>query len=244
AFWVWRKAEQRHAETPRSSSGQAERVVLCVGDSFTYGEGASAADMAYPSQLQRLLDDAHDRSHAPGVAWRTVNAGWPGRNSSELLQRLGGMLVKERPDYVSVLVGTNNRWSHKAMDLPPPRSEGALSREDEGQWQWRFRTLRLLQIAIAGLSWSERSSPAAGPGTDATSHRPKTSPRAASPPSPDPKSMDVAPRQGGLSSQLKGVEGLMADGNPDALATANHMLDDLRFRVLAADDLPATELLV
>src|SRR5215510_7996848 len=81
AFWVWRKAEQRHAETPRSSSGQAERVVLCVGDSFTYGEGASAADMAYPSQLQRLLDDARDRSSdPPGVVWRTVNDGWPGRN--------------------------------------------------------------------------------------------------------------------------------------------------------------------
>src|SRR5262245_26668254 len=242
AFWVWRNAERRPAETSRSSIGQAGRVVLCVGDSYTYGEGASAADMAYPSQLQRLLDDARDRSSdPPGVVWRTVNDGWPGRNSSELLQRLHGLLVKERPDYVPVLVGTNNRWSHKEMDLPPPGMDGVSSRSiDEGQWQWRFRTLRLLQIAIAGLSWAP-----AGPGTDATSHRPRKSARAASPASPDPRSMgDTAPQGGPLSLQLKSVEGLSPKGDPSALATANHMLDDLRPRVSADDDLAAAELLI
>src|SRR4051812_37239704 len=56
-----------------------EPVVLCLGDSFTYGLGASDPAKSYPRQLETLL-------HQRGLEWRVVNGGWPGRNSRDLLQ--------------------------------------------------------------------------------------------------------------------------------------------------------------
>jgi lysophospholipase L1-like esterase len=76
-------------------------TVLCVGDSFTFGAGAAAAD-SYPAQLERLL-------HAGATGrFRVVNEGVPGSNSSQLVRRLPFLLRKHRPEIVVVLTGQND----------------------------------------------------------------------------------------------------------------------------------------
>lgn len=122
----------RRETTPGEQDGR--RTVLCVGDSFTYGLGASSHEKgAYPAQLQSILDDA-ERS-----TWRVVNGGYPGRNSRQLLERLEGQLTTHHPEFVCILVGLNDRWSH------PTRWTGDSRRADDG-WRLEWRTLRLWRL--------------------------------------------------------------------------------------------------
>jgi lysophospholipase L1-like esterase/Tfp pilus assembly protein PilF len=119
------------AKTPGSGNGP----VLCVGDSYTYGLGATATERSYPGVLQKLLAARLDP--APAV----VNAGWPGQNSREALLRLEEQLETNQPRLVCVLVGLNDSWTR-----PSPVTEADLSERDSGGWAWRWRTLRLLHL--------------------------------------------------------------------------------------------------
>lgn len=110
-------------------AGGAQRAVtiLCLGDSTTYGQGASDVTpvaagsfrpvaygageagedrCSYPSRLQQLLD-------ASGGArrYRVVKAAVPGINSSQLLHRLPAYLVQFHPDVVILQIGMNDTWS-------------------------------------------------------------------------------------------------------------------------------------
>jgi lysophospholipase L1-like esterase len=148
AFWVWLGV----ARTTSEPSGRSqERIVLCLGDSATYGFGASSPEMSYVGQLERLLALSRENGLS-ATSWRVVNRGWPGRNSAELLQRTPRFLHEAAPDYVIILVGTNNRWSRSEMDRPPPRLDDVSRAGDDLRWEWRLRTLRLLRIVQSGLS--------------------------------------------------------------------------------------------
>ncbi|MHC4942067.1 MAG: GDSL-type esterase/lipase family protein [Planctomycetota bacterium] len=128
------------------SASDGKRVVLCIGDLFTYGVGVSAREHTYPAQLERILNRPED-------AWRTINAGWPGRNSSEMLQRLPGWLKKAKPDYVCILIGRNNRWNRAEMELAPPSLEDGI--DEERQWHFKVRTFRLISLFWANLTGGE-----------------------------------------------------------------------------------------
>lgn len=78
-------------------------VILCVGDSHTYGVKLPA-EQSYPGQLQSLFD-------RQGIAVNVVNAGIPGENTSELRRRLPELLVRYRPVAVVILSCLNNSWN-------------------------------------------------------------------------------------------------------------------------------------
>lgn len=120
------------------SSAKGGPVVLCVGDSYTYGLGASSTDKSYPGVMQTLL-----QTHRPGV--RVVNAGWPSRNSREVLAGLDRQLAAHRPKLVFLLVGLNDAWA-KPERLDPD----TLSANDGDGWHWRWRTGRLFQLMFGG----------------------------------------------------------------------------------------------
>jgi len=118
-------------------------VVVCLGDSLTFGLGMPRQD-AYPAQLEAKL-----RAVRPD--WNVVNAGIPGQNSADVLGRLPDLLAKYEPEVVCVLIGWNDGWSR-------PR---ALAPEEVGpaRFPWRWRTGRLLALASAqvfGETPSER----------------------------------------------------------------------------------------
>ena len=125
------------APSTASEPASGERTtVLCVGDSFTYGLGASSHEGgSYPAQLAARLE-----SEQPG-RWQVVNEGYPGRNSRQLLERLADQLAQHHPRYVLLLVGLNDRWSLPAL-LDLEADPGAQVAAGNG-FRLELRTLRL-----------------------------------------------------------------------------------------------------
>jgi hypothetical protein len=90
------RAPAERGEDPRAT-------IVCVGDSFTAGQG----DDAYPPQLAEMLE----RSGELGAV-RVVNAGLGGHNTAMLLEALPEIVEPLRPDLVILLAGTANHISY------------------------------------------------------------------------------------------------------------------------------------
>ncbi|MDH4017655.1 MAG: GDSL-type esterase/lipase family protein, partial [Actinomycetota bacterium] len=127
AFVVGRVAGQR-AIAP----GQGA-VILCVGDSHTFGLPLPVEE-SYPSQLQAALDARHGEG-----TFRVANLGIPSVNSDFVLNRLDRQIVQLDPVVVIVWVGINNLWNAVELDA---RDEGV------GAQLWRLaRRSRLVRLA-------------------------------------------------------------------------------------------------
>lgn len=87
-------------------------TVLALGDSLTYGTGATA-ETAYPAVLAGL------------TGWQVVNAGVPGHVSAQALERAPGLLAEHRPALVLLGIGGND----------------FLRRLDEAQTEQNLRSL-------------------------------------------------------------------------------------------------------
>lgn len=81
--------EAKHAALPRGAS------VVALGDSLTYGTGASPA-ASWPALL------------AQRSGWQVENAGVPGATAAQACERLPDLLSAHRPALVLVLVGGND----------------------------------------------------------------------------------------------------------------------------------------
>lgn len=78
--------------------------ILCLGDSFTWGLGALPGK-SYPMQLKELLSENCNRPV------EVYNAGVPGFTSSLVLKRLNEDINKYNPDFLVIMVGSNNKWN-------------------------------------------------------------------------------------------------------------------------------------
>ena len=81
--------------------------IICAGDSFTYGLGASARGKDYPGQLNELFRKA-------GGEYSVLNAGVPGTNSALMLRRLPQTLEDNHAAAVIIMSGSNNNWNLQA----------------------------------------------------------------------------------------------------------------------------------
>ncbi|MDD2714616.1 MAG: tetratricopeptide repeat protein [Candidatus Wallbacteria bacterium] len=87
---------------PKETLGK--KVVLCLGDSVTYGAGVERGQ-DYPSKLQGLL----------GNDYLVLNLGIPGANSSDVLHKLRESLKTYRPQTVVIQAGPANAWNHNGL---------------------------------------------------------------------------------------------------------------------------------
>jgi len=95
-------------------------TILCLGDSITEGVccGVSAKN-TFPEQLSLLLKNKNINS-------TMINFGLPGEQSDMALYRIDDV-IKQNPDYVTIMYGTNDAWVD--FDGEEPR----VSPNDYGQ---------------------------------------------------------------------------------------------------------------
>lgn len=137
AFITWRTY---HRVNPGTHGG-SKKVVLCIGDSYTYGIGSGTPEGTYPAQLQKLMGDN----------WTIVNAGWPGQNSHDALAKLETQLHEYKPTIVLIMIGTNDSWSRPDLFSP---SDGL---EITDSFPWRWRTRRLILILRARFAHDQKN---------------------------------------------------------------------------------------
>ncbi|MFQ3675540.1 MAG: SGNH/GDSL hydrolase family protein, partial [Endomicrobiia bacterium] len=88
----------------RQKSGD-DFVILCIGDSFTYGIGATKGN-DYPSQLQRILQT---QTNSNVIVY---NRGRCAQNSFQVLSNLQKDIDQTNPDIVVMLFGMANSWNY------------------------------------------------------------------------------------------------------------------------------------
>lgn len=141
AWWNWARIDAER----RAESRTGEKTILCVGDSFTHGIGASDRSRSYPRVLWSKLEQS-----TPG-GFAVLNRGYPGFDSSDILRRLTRQLRTLRPDYVYVLIGYNDRFSVQPEVLA---TELEADTAPDG-FRWRCRTLDLFRRIGIGLSGAD-----------------------------------------------------------------------------------------
>jgi hypothetical protein len=123
------------------------RVVYCVGDSFTYGQGVRT-DEAWPQVLGRLLEES-----MPGRAPQVRTLAEPGRSSSVAVVDVKGALEAGDAGLVLVLTG----WNANDGDF----AEHASRHERAVPWTstvdvWLERS-RLYRVAKQALTFRSRT---------------------------------------------------------------------------------------
>jgi len=82
-------------------------TILCIGDSFVSGVGGKG----FPAQLQSVLNERYGSG-----AFRIVDLGRSGTNSSYVVSRLPAALRQYHPDAVIILTGISNSWKRVRED--------------------------------------------------------------------------------------------------------------------------------
>lgn len=94
----------------RDNSNPQGMIVLCVGDSFTFG-GELRNEETYPAQLQKILDERN-----PQMGARVINGGICEYNSSQVLRDLKKNIARHKPDLIVFLAGAANRFNFVGFD--------------------------------------------------------------------------------------------------------------------------------
>jgi len=83
--------------------------LLCLGDSYTIGEGLPLHE-SFPYQLLQLLRKAGHHFHAPEIVAQT---GW---TTTELAEHLIHHKLQDHYDFVTLLIGVNNQYRELETD--------------------------------------------------------------------------------------------------------------------------------
>ena len=117
----------------------SDYTILCVGDSFTFGIGASEGG-DYPRQLERLLNSKIGNRH-----FTVVNRGIGAHNTSQILNDFPAWVDEIKPDLVVILAGCANAWNYWGY-RSYKRGNSVLSRMQDQLYRIRiFKLIKLLQ---------------------------------------------------------------------------------------------------
>jgi len=102
----------QYSNTTSRIKGKNEPVILCLGDSFTFGLGTDYWH-SYPRQLEGILNEKF-----PEKTFKIYNLGIPGSNSSQLLSNLQYYIDKYNPNLLIVMTGRNDIWNFTDVRYP------------------------------------------------------------------------------------------------------------------------------
>ena len=87
------------------------RVLLCLGDSTTFGWRVEEPD-SFPAKLQARLNGTGQAADA----WTVINAGVPGYSSYQLRLLADELVPRCKPEVLVVCVGNNEAWPAERSD--------------------------------------------------------------------------------------------------------------------------------
>lgn len=123
-------------------------TILCLGDSFTYGIGASRGK-DYPSQLEGILN-----TRAGKGRFKVVNAGVCANNTSQILEQLKAILkAGSKPDLVVLWAGGANYWNYWGYQRYL-QSDNFVSRLND--WLYRVRIYKLGKLLLRDVAEKAR----------------------------------------------------------------------------------------
>ncbi|MBN1356425.1 SGNH/GDSL hydrolase family protein [bacterium] len=96
---------------PEPGDLSGKKVIVCLGDSVTFGTGVDYAE-TYPAQLERILN-----SRVPGNRYLTICAGVPGYSSLQGMLWYENEIVNIPHDWVVAAFGFNDNNRRQICDL-------------------------------------------------------------------------------------------------------------------------------
>ena len=110
--------------------------ILAFGDSITFGNGVTAQE-SYPAQLQKISKQY------------VINAGLPGENSTEALQRLKRVLQREKGIDIMILC-------HGANDILHNKSKSILANNIQKMIETaQKRGIKVLLIGVVNFNFQD-----------------------------------------------------------------------------------------
>jgi lysophospholipase L1-like esterase len=101
------------------AGNKMSHTLLCLGDSYTIGEGVPRSEN-FPNQAVQLLAGEGYDFKAPEIIAKT---GW---TTDELQNAIDSKNVNESYDFVTLLIGVNNQYRGKSMEVYKREFESLL----------------------------------------------------------------------------------------------------------------------
>lgn len=115
--------------------------IICAGDSYTFGMGASDGDHSYPGQLEKLL---------AGRA-TVATAAFPGQDSRQALMSLEAKIREQSPEIVVFMAGINDFHNRPEALTLSELTDSDLSAPNKSLpsegFRWEWRTAKVLRLA-------------------------------------------------------------------------------------------------
>ncbi len=96
---------KQHIEKQTQITAHTEKLIICVGDSYTEGIGATDGK-DYPAQLERLVNSPTD------TPYTVLNLGRSGKNTAQILLELPAYVQKYKTRYLILMAGSANYWNY------------------------------------------------------------------------------------------------------------------------------------
>ena len=145
-IWIYstRRNPDLESMSINGSKNRNEKVVVCYGDSFTFGVGG-LPDRTYPDHLQKMLKEIQGNNEVV-----VINRGMSAYNSARILAVVKEERDLERysPDVVIIMLGDQNYWDLWGFNLGEKRYilKGKIQ-----NLLYRIRVFRLVKLLIKNI---------------------------------------------------------------------------------------------
>lgn len=137
--WLYLERRQEAHALKKREHANDSFTILCLGDSFTFGMGASP-EKSYPRQLELLLRKDISKNIV------VIDEGRAGNTSSLLLKDLKQDIDSYNPDIIVIMTGANNNWNLKDSSYFILRRENLSFLEKANKFISGFQVYKLVKI--------------------------------------------------------------------------------------------------